>query len=439
MSVVAITAVAVVAQVWWSARHSSYDFPAFYRAAGLVAHGRSPYLPSHAVDRDFLNGPLIGLMYAPLSLMSYDVARLVALVVAMIVIVTSAALLSVTRPGQRLAVAAAFVVLVVATVPGRAALGLGQVTWLALLAFAVWYAAYRTLGARQDVVAGLAGCLLFQVKPYLAAPFLLVALVQARWRVLATTSVSTAATFAAASLLAGRNLLVDWVDVVADRQGEALQGNDQVSLLAGIHHVTGSSGVAVAVALLIAGLATMWLIRSAWSGREVDALLGAAACWPLVATTFLHPQDLIVACWPLLLVLFDDRHGVRRKLLGVLATIAFLDVWAIMGQPHSDAYVLLRQFIYAAPLWVALGLAGVRPKLVFAGVAATLLVTGLPVLARHWYAFPPWTGSVVLACGGLALSGAWLGAIRSGGLDLEAVSTPVDTTSTSRSASAVAP
>ena len=398
--------------LWW-AQHSSYDFPAFYRAAGLVAHGHSPYLPSHHVDRDFLDGPLVGLLYAPLSLLSYETARLTAIAVGLCLVVVSAALLAATRPHRRVVVGAAFAVVVLLTVTGRAALGLGQTTALALLGYAIWYAAYRRVGLCHDLLAGLAGCLVFQVKPYLGVPLLLVALVHRRARLLAVALVSSAATVAAASLLAGQDLVGAWWHAVLDRQEGAAAGTDQVSVLAAVQHATGHDP-ALAVALALAAAATGWLVRTAWQGTDERPLL-VAACWPLVASTFLHPQDLVLGCWPLTVLLLDREAATRRWLCGLLVTVCFLDVWTTMAPQHDAAYVAGRQAAYVLPLWLALVLAGLPARRAVGALAAALvLALGVPLWVRAGPVEPPWASGVTLAAGGLLLAVGWLSSSPAG-------------------------
>lgn len=399
--------------LWW-AHHTSYDFPAFYRAAGLVAHGHSPYLPSHHVDRDFLDGPLVGLLYAPLSLLSYETARLTALAVGLFLVVVAAAVLAVGRPRRRVGIGAALAVVVLLTVAGRAALGLGQTTALALLGYAVFYAVYRGTGVRHDIVAGLAGCVVFQVKPYLGVPLLLVALVHRRARLLAAALLSAAATVAAASLLAGQDLVGAWWHAVLDRQEGAASGTDQVSVLAAVQHATGHDP-ALAVALLLAVAMTAWLVRTAW-GRADDRPLLLAACWPLVASTFLHPQDLVLACWPMLLLLLDDDAPAGRWLLGLLALVCFLDAWTTMAPQHDAAYIAARQAAYLLPLWLALVLAGLPARRAAGGLAVVLVLgLGVPLWVRAATAVPDGASGVTLAAGGLLLAAGWWTVTRTAG------------------------
>ena len=324
------------------------DFPAFYGAGSIVAAGDIDrlYDPTvqAAAQTDLLGdedgfimypyAPHVAAAYAPLSELPYRSAYVVhtALMVAALI-----GALSLVRPMVPI-VGRWFGATVAATVtayPVFVGVMGGQNTAVSLLLIA---ATWRAWNDDRDALAGVAlAVLLF--RPQYALPLLGLALLDRRWRTVATASLGAIAVWAANAALVGPAWITTWYDGVrplleADAEINAANEIAPIGVLVAIF---GESFVAVTVggamsAGIVFGL--MWL----WWRRPVD--LTSRMAITTATLTLLGPHaiyyDAALLVFAVLVLL--DRN--RLSSLGVAA------VW-IAGLVH-----LTKSFADVSPLIV---------------------------------------------------------------------------------------
>ena len=321
------------------------DFPAFYSAGSIVMAGDADRLYDPAVQASaqaellgeedgfimYPYAPHVAAAYGPLSELPYRTAYALHTVVMVGALVGALALIRPMAPivgrwfGAAIAVAAtAYPVFVGVTG--------GQNTAISLLLIA---ATWRAWHEDRDAVAGLVLALLL-FRPQYALPLLGLALLDRRWRTLATAAVGGAGVWLANVAVAGTGWLTFWYDGVrplleADAEVNAVNEIAPIGVLVAIFGET--TGAVVVGGVVSAGLVgdQMWL----WWRRRLD--LGArmaltAAALPLLGThAIYYDTGLLIFT----VAVLADRRLLSPAGIGVvwLATLVHLTRHALGASP----------------------------------------------------------------------------------------------------------
>jgi hypothetical protein len=297
------------------------DFRLFYDAAQELLDGSSPWLRStHPPDQVFLNGA------ATLSILSlFTVLKFESAISLLRFLMITTALLFVYRfgKGTDIKFKVALVFFTLTSIPLRANLEYGA---LGFLMFFAWFFALSNQKKYSDIILGVVLAVTLDFKPQLFWVNLFILLtISLRGKIAFVLTLILPWTIM--SVLLGRFLIRDWVEVVIQRSELAQSDNQQMDIACILRLLGLGKGTSFLLFAIFTSAFLLYLVKTKkliFALKNPLILMGISVAF----NVFLHPTDLSVYL-PFLVILLRKVSDLGRyNIVLVTLSISLMSVWS---------------------------------------------------------------------------------------------------------------